>query len=76
MTWVAWRYTQKDWLKKMNWPLIFGTLRQYETGRHFTDNRRSGHLQRTARDRYQLQQLGLGQYHFQSLDQEQSKPAP
>lgn len=23
VTYVAWKYTKKDWLKKMNWPLIF-----------------------------------------------------
>ncbi|EME38617.1 hypothetical protein DOTSEDRAFT_91998 [Dothistroma septosporum NZE10] len=23
LTWGAWKYTKKDWLKKINWPLIF-----------------------------------------------------
>ncbi|KAK4495351.1 hypothetical protein PRZ48_013682 [Zasmidium cellare] len=23
VTWAAWKYTKKDWLKKVNWPLIF-----------------------------------------------------
>lgn len=25
LTWAAWKYTKKDWLKKVNWPLIFGS---------------------------------------------------
>ncbi|CAK3793603.1 small oligopeptide transporter [Lecanosticta acicola] len=23
LTWVAWKYTKKEWLRKINWPLIF-----------------------------------------------------
>ncbi|KAH7079752.1 small oligopeptide transporter, OPT family [Paraphoma chrysanthemicola] len=23
LTWIAWKYTNKEWLKKVNWPLIF-----------------------------------------------------
>jgi OPT family small oligopeptide transporter len=24
LTWMAWKWTKKDWLKSINWPLIFG----------------------------------------------------
>lgn len=23
LTWAAWKYTKKDWIRKINWPLIF-----------------------------------------------------
>lgn len=69
LTWAAWKYTKKEWLRKVNWPLIFSMLDLRIWMRMaLLTNSHSWNLQRPSGDRYQLFVLGNGQPRLQPLD--------